>query len=108
MSFASPHEGEGPPCSPQPVEVKVEPNNVDEAWKFLESHSETTPLATTKELRRVRRKADFSVLPLLFACYMLHFIDKALLNVRAYPEVSWSLLTARSIPSLTTKAETNS
>lgn len=82
MSFTSPREGEGPPIHPQPVEVKVERDHVDEAWKFLEGQKETVPPATAEELRHIRRKADFFILPLLFGCYMLQFIDKALINVR--------------------------
>ncbi|KAL1961080.1 hypothetical protein VTO42DRAFT_4968 [Malbranchea cinnamomea] len=58
-------------------------DNIDEAWTFLESHGATTDVADAEELRAIRRKADWTILPLLFGCYTLQFIDKALLNYAA-------------------------
>jgi hypothetical protein len=54
---------------------------VDEAWDFLQAHGADSPDAQEDELKAIRRKIDWAILPLLFVAYMLQFVDKALINV---------------------------
>jgi hypothetical protein len=54
---------------------------VDEAWDFLQAHGADAPDAQDDELKAIRRKVDWAILPLLFVAYMLQFVDKALINV---------------------------
>lgn len=34
------------------------------------------------DLKRLRRKVDWRIVPLMFACYTLQFLDRVALNVR--------------------------
>lgn len=55
------------------------PGDVDTAWKFLDSHRET---AAVVDLDALRRKIDWHIVPLMFCCYTMQFLDKVILNVR--------------------------
>jgi hypothetical protein len=54
---------------------------LDTAWNFLDQHRD----ADTSEpidIRALRRKIDWHIVPLMFLCYTLQFLDKVILNVR--------------------------
>lgn len=55
--------------------------NLDQAYWYVQS-SNTAVEATPAELRRLRRKIDWWIVPIMFACYTMQFIDKVSLNVR--------------------------
>ncbi|KAK5651711.1 hypothetical protein OQA88_11780 [Cercophora sp. LCS_1] len=55
--------------------------DVDDAWKFLDTHRD----ANLKEhgdidILALRRKNDYRIVPLMFLCYTMQFIDKLTLN----------------------------
>lgn len=55
---------------------------VDQAWDYLEAHGGGA--AATEEpysLKALRRKIDLRIVPLMFFCYTMQFIDKVLINV---------------------------
>ncbi|KAF7596975.1 hypothetical protein BBP40_011341 [Aspergillus hancockii] len=57
-------------------------NTLDEAWEYLERHGETQTTGLS-DLAKIRHKVDWHILPLLFCCYFLQFIDKVMYNYAA-------------------------
>ena len=56
--------------------------NVDAAWKFIDANRGIDGVdATDVELRRLRRKIDWHIVPIMFCCYTMQFLDKVILNV---------------------------
>lgn len=55
-------------------------HDLDQAyWYVHESNNAVEP--TPRELRVLRRKIDWWIVPIMFCCYTMQFIDKVLLNV---------------------------
>lgn len=54
--------------------------NLDQAYWYVHD-SKNAVEATPDELRRLRRKVDWWIVPIMFACYTMQFIDKVSLNV---------------------------
>ncbi|KAK0736461.1 major facilitator superfamily domain-containing protein [Apiosordaria backusii] len=52
---------------------------VDLAWKFLDQHREADANDVV-DLAAMRRRIDFRIVPLMFLCYTLQFLDKVILN----------------------------
>lgn len=59
--------------------VNVGPD-VDAAWTFLSNHVEANVETSTISLHAVRRKIDWHIVSLMFACYTMQFFDKVILN----------------------------
>jgi hypothetical protein len=60
--------------------------NVDAAWKFLDANREVDDVhASQAELKGLRRKIDLHIVPMMFCCYTMQFLDKVILNVRNTP-----------------------
>lgn len=57
----------------------LDTRNVDEALKFLEAHAGTINLEDIDE-RKMMRKIDWTLMPLMFLCYFLQYSDKTLIN----------------------------
>jgi hypothetical protein len=53
-------------------------SNLDGAWKFLDDHRDASGEA---DIRAIRRKIDWHIVPLMFLCYTMQFLDKVILNV---------------------------
>ncbi|KAK5096549.1 hypothetical protein LTS08_007422 [Lithohypha guttulata] len=53
--------------------------NADAALEFLQQGGDIPPMTAMDE-RRLKRKIDWRVVPLLFACYILQYLDKTLIN----------------------------
>ena len=53
--------------------------DVDAAWKFINDHGNADD---TVNLAALRRKIDWHIVPLMFLCYTMQFLDKVILNVR--------------------------
>lgn len=51
----------------------------DEAVVYLRDHDESVD---NVDLRALRRKIDRHLMPYMFCCYVLQFLDKVMLNVR--------------------------
>ncbi|KAK3317174.1 allantoate permease [Cercophora scortea] len=54
--------------------------DVDAAWNFLSGHRDANNLASKADLAALRRKIDFHIVPIMFLCYMMQFMDKVILN----------------------------
>ncbi|KAH8666921.1 allantoate permease [Xylariales sp. PMI_506] len=53
---------------------------IDAAWKYLEGHQDAQSAISIKA---VRRKVDFHIIPLMFLCYVMQFLDKTCINYGA-------------------------
>lgn len=66
-------------------------SHLDTAWKFLDSHRDVAGGASSPgegraagvDINALRRKIDWHILPLMFLCYTMQFLDKVTLNVCA-------------------------
>lgn len=54
--------------------------NLDQAYWYVQNSNNAIG-ATPGELRRLQRKIDWWIVPIMFACYTMQFIDKVSLNV---------------------------
>lgn len=54
---------------------------VDSAWKFLDEHRDAAAADVSVDLNALRRKIDWHIVPLMFLCYTMQFLDKVILNV---------------------------
>jgi hypothetical protein len=61
--------------------TQTESANVDAAWDFLKKHEHVD--AASNDLRLIRRKVDWHIVPLMFCCYTMQFLDKVILNVNS-------------------------
>ncbi len=61
-------------------ETSIDPRSVDAAWKYLDDHHATSHVEAL-DLKALRRKIDWRIVPLAFLCYTMQFIDKVLINV---------------------------
>lgn len=57
-------------------------DDVDDAFKYLHDHAVADGESTSINLAALRRKIDWRIVPIMFACYVLQFIDKVVINVR--------------------------
>ena len=68
--------------SSDPVHEKVQVKDGDEALNFL--RGEAVPgEADAVDEKRLVKKIDWMIMPLMFCCYLLQFLDKSLLNYAA-------------------------
>ena len=52
---------------------------LDKAYWYVQEHD--TSQWSVLELKALRRKIDWWIVPIMFCCYTMQFIDKVLLNV---------------------------
>ncbi|KAI8312957.1 hypothetical protein K4K61_009346 [Colletotrichum sp. SAR11_59] len=57
--------------------------SVDAAWKFLNDHREAGGDTSSVDINALRRKIDWHIVPLMFGCYTMQFLDKVILNYAA-------------------------
>lgn len=57
----------------------LSPRNADEALTFLQ-HEGTVRAMTEEDEKKLRRKIDWMIMPLMFCCYCLQYLDKTLIN----------------------------
>ncbi|KAL8685579.1 MAG: hypothetical protein Q9218_007672 [Villophora microphyllina] len=57
-------------------------HDLDQAYWFVHDSRDVVE-ATPNELRALRRKVDWWIVPIMFCCYTMQFIDKVLLNYAA-------------------------
>lgn len=61
-------------------------SDIDNAWQFLQENRDVTESsATEQELSALRRKIDWHIVPIMFCCYTMQFLDKVILNVSQGP-----------------------
>ena len=53
----------------------------DDALQYLEGHHIDDAEVDGVDLKKLRTKVDWHIIPLMFLCYMLQFIDKVIINV---------------------------
>lgn len=56
-------------------------NDPDQAYNFLKGVHGAKAAAEQVDLKRLRRKVDWYIVPVMFLCYTMQFIDKVSLNV---------------------------
>lgn len=86
--------GESDAGSPSPT--KHEFNTVpgaskDQAFDFLTTHHATEEEIAGIDLRALRRRIDWRIVPVMFACYTIQFLDKVLLNYAAVMNINRDL-----------------
>lgn len=59
-------------------EKYVESRDVDEAYKFLQDNAVQVGEVEEISDKKLMRKVDWMVMPLMFACYYLQYSDKTL------------------------------
>lgn len=63
------------------ISRKQDMNDPDQAYGFLTSTLTSRDAAAQVDLKRLRRKVDWYIVPIMFLCYTMQFIDKVSLNV---------------------------
>ena len=66
---------------PTTTQTSLENGSVDDAWLFLNKHQNDDLNTELVDIRRLRRKVDWRIVPLMFGCYTMLFLDKVILNV---------------------------
>lgn len=73
-------------------------SGVDTAWQYLQSHAHahtpltfSSPTSSPTSLRALRRRIDWHIVPLMFLCYTLQFLDKVIYNYAAVMGISSDL-----------------
>ena len=58
--------------------------NLDQAFWYVEKSSAGNDVcpSSASDLKALRRRIDWHIVPIMFCCYTMQFIDKVLLNVR--------------------------
>ncbi|KAJ2897446.1 Thiamine pathway transporter THI73 [Zalerion maritima] len=70
---SSSHDGAGSDTSP---------SDVDDAWKFLDAHRDSSAVDAV-DLKKLRLRVDLHIVPMMFLCYTMQFLDKVILNYAA-------------------------
>ncbi|KAK1983678.1 major facilitator superfamily transporter [Colletotrichum cereale] len=65
--------------------------NVDAAWKYLNDHRDAGDDTSSVDIDALRRKIDWRIVPLMFLCYTMQFLDKVILNYAAVMGLSKDL-----------------
>lgn len=66
---------------------KLDATQVDDALDFLYRHNQTGPLSRQTgpiDERRLLRRIDWRIIPIMFVCYTCQFLDKVNLNVSLF------------------------
>lgn len=63
------------------AEQPVNGRELDQAYWYLQERAPETLAESVDDGRRLRRKIDWCIVPIMFCCYTMQFIDKVLLNV---------------------------
>lgn len=58
-------------------------DDVDAAWTYLHDHFDAHSSTNSIDIKALRRKIDYHIVPLMFACYTMQFVDKVILNYSA-------------------------
>ncbi|KFY26147.1 hypothetical protein V493_04242 [Pseudogymnoascus sp. VKM F-4281 (FW-2241)] len=68
--------------SPEIPTVSAERDvDLDDAFKYLHDHADAE--STSIDLAALRRKIDWRLVPIMFVCYILQFVDKVVINYAA-------------------------
>lgn len=66
--------------SPRNTQSKhnIAEKDLDQAYVFLTEHSQGDD---SIDLKALRRKIDWRIVPVMFLCYVMQFVDKVMINV---------------------------
>ncbi|KAF3032862.1 hypothetical protein E8E12_002930 [Didymella heteroderae] len=68
---------------PMISQTSLETGSVDDAWTFLNKPRNADADASRVNIKALRRKVDCHIVPLMFGCYTMQFLDKVILNYAA-------------------------
>ncbi|KAL6696483.1 major facilitator superfamily domain-containing protein [Trichoderma pleuroticola] len=68
--------------TPSHSDVDVPEADIDDAWKFLNEHRDAAGVAAVN-INSLRLKIDLHIVPIMFLCYTMQFLDKVILNYAA-------------------------
>ncbi|KAJ4344942.1 hypothetical protein N0V95_006097, partial [Ascochyta clinopodiicola] len=74
-------------AQPTVTQTALEKGSVDDAWSFLAIHHDSNANVELVDMRKLRRKVDWHIVPLMFGCYTMQFLDKVILNMM--PAAKW-------------------
>lgn len=72
---------------PTVVAESIDSKDPDKAFAHVPSHNQSH-VDDNADLKAVRRKIDWRIVPVMAACFSLQFLDKVLINVSQAPELS--------------------
>lgn len=55
--------------------------SVDDVLHYMKDHENLQVDAERVDIRRLRKRIDKRIVPIMFLCYTMHFVDRSLLNV---------------------------
>ena len=78
---------------PHSLATEQTAQDLDQAFWFVEKSSAGNDVypCSARDLKALRRRIDWHILPIMFCCYTMQFIDKVLLNVR-FPVIDYLLV----------------
>ncbi|KFY32595.1 hypothetical protein V493_00064 [Pseudogymnoascus sp. VKM F-4281 (FW-2241)] len=79
---------DGQSTNPPVIEASTESKDLDQAYLYINHQSQADE---TVDLKALRRKIDWWIVPIMFACYTLQFIDKVVINYAAVMGISKDL-----------------
>jgi hypothetical protein len=76
-----------PPRPPSP------PQSIDLAYQFLKQHSQVADAPNEERIKALLWRVDLRIVPIMFACYTMQFLDKVLINVSRHGrDVIWAVV----------------
>ena len=63
------------------TQVSSELKCIDDAWSYLNTQHRDSHDADSISIKALRRRIDWRIVPLMFGCYTMQFLDKVILNV---------------------------
>ncbi|KAF2624363.1 major facilitator superfamily transporter [Macroventuria anomochaeta] len=70
-------------AQPTVTSTSLKKGSVDDAWSFLHKHNNDDLTSNIVDIKALRRKVDWRIVPLMFGCYTMQFLDKVILNYAA-------------------------
>lgn len=70
-------------AAPREKASQANTDEVDAAWAFLNEHRDV-PGVDEVDLKKLRRRIDWRIVPIMFGCYTMQFLDKVIYNVRFF------------------------
>ncbi len=58
-------------------------SDVDAAWVFLNEHRDVAGVDAV-DLKKLRARIDWRIVPIMFGCYTMQFLDKVIYNVSLF------------------------
>ena len=77
---------------PHSLSTEQTAGDLDQAFWYVEKSSAGNDVypSSARDLKALRRRIDWHIVPIMFCCYTMQFIDKVLLNVR-FPVIEYLL-----------------